>query len=438
MIGDLGRREFVSAIGVGAIAGCLDTSSPESVSFSPSDVDMVVEEAAPTPEWPVPVDVDPSALDPTFEQIEATIEPVPSTITTERIPNGVVRAEIVESRDEATAFQQRNADVSGDQVYHELREAPSARSNARFAAVAWDAIEADTAELLNSLEAEHETVHTRVEDRQAEITYQGQKEDLQRAALFAYQFESDLQRPIRTLQRWSADPTASVLDIASEARTLERADATVDVWNHLGSQYESSLDSPRDFTSMFESTIEAGLEDANEYPEMNENWVEAIGVDAVETQFQENLLLQLGHRIDSIRDGLDEALDSGMLGRGIADCLRFEVSSRILDIITERVENSEIANPQSIEAIQDERKETLDAATRAQDVVSGQPLGKYLFAESIAELESTDEQVRGKAERDSDRTSRLDREYTEYVVLQAELSGLPDAIERFEDRIENN
>lgn len=444
-----GRRKFVAALGAVsgvALAGCSAlpwTDDTETAThFSPTEVETVLEdEPAVDYEWPVPVTPTESALEGELERVDDLLAELPPELGPDEIPNGVVRESIVDDRDEAVDDRDEAAAATGEDTYHAIRDARGIRETARNGATAWLAIDADVTELVAELHEERDAVRPQVRDRLESTEYRGTDSDAGRlrAALYAYQRERDFDRVDATLERWRVSERDDVLELGEAAGDLEHATATVDVWDHLDDRYEDRLEDGTDLASAFEDTLERSI-DAADFPERDDDFLEKIGLGDLDDQQLEWFLWQASRPAETAADGMASARDDGRLGTGLYHALSFEVAHRAFETIRDRIEAGE-GSEESIEDVRDERQEALAAADRAREaVLVGEPLtapslGAYVLAETLRSLEWADDGIRRAADTDPDANVSLHSEYRDYVRVRAELEALPDAVERFRERL---
>ncbi|GAB3663482.1 hypothetical protein [Halopiger thermotolerans] len=454
----LRRRRFLAGLAAGgsvAVAGCSDAALPweddAAPSFTAADAETLLADAtAPTIEWPAPVRPTRGALEDELERIDALLESVPASLTDDDVPNGVVRNEIADDRDEAREIRDRAGAGSGDSDraanrYRRLRETRGARDAARAAATALTAIDADRARLVADLEAEREAARSTVRDLRAAADYRGGATDAGRlrAALYWYRREDDLGGAGHVLERWSVDPAASVVDVGDAAGDLEFATATANVWEHFDARYAAAVDAagkPVALESPFETALERSIERADEtgFPSQDsEEWYEAVGLDDLESQQLRLFVWDVGRRVEDAREGMTTAREDGDLATGLARALEFEQTYRAFETVRDRLREGTIATPETIDEIRAERTAALEAAAAArEELPPDEPsLAAYRLSETLQELTWADEAVRRAADNDSEVVVSLGDEYGDYARVRAALEALPDAVTAFRGRL---
>ncbi|APW99033.1 transposase [Halobiforma lacisalsi AJ5] len=462
------RRRFLAGLaGVGgvALAGCSALSwndeTSSSVRFSAGDVDAALGDVDPVEfSWPVPVRPDSTALEGALERVDTLLADVPDALEPEDVPNGVVRTEIVEQRDEATAGRDDAGDATGDAQYHALRESRSARQAARHALTSWFVVRfADEDDpdrrtrLLEELRDERGAVRSVARDRHDGIDYRGTDtgDGRLRASLYAYRRESDLARAAATLDRWSVAAGDDALELGESAGELEHATATVEAWDHLDERYRAGLESEgdgeggTDLQPVFEDALERSIEaaDAADFPEQDEEWLEGVGLGDLEDSYLEHTVWRAGQPVDSARKRLKTATDDGELGTALHRALEFEVALRAFESVRDRIAGGGFADP-SLEDVLAERSAALEAAEGVRDLeVAGEPvspsespsLAAYVLAETLRGIEWADDGLRRAAERDPETNVSLGDQYRDYAIARGRLEGFREAVETFRGRV---
>lgn len=460
------RRRFLAGLaGVGgvALAGCSalpwndETSS--SVRFSAGDVDAALEDVDPVEfGWPVPVRPESAALERALERVNTLLVDVPDELEPEDVPNGVVRTEIAEQRDEAIAGRDDAAAATGDAQYHALRESRSARQAARHALTSWFAVRFEDKDetdrrtrLLEELRDERAAVGSEARDRHDAIDYRGTDADegRLRAALYAYRRETDLGRAAATLDRWSVAADDDPLELGERAGELEFATATVEAWDHLDERYRAGLEDDgeegTDLEPVFEDALERSIEaaEAADFPEQDRDWLEAIGLGDLEDSYLEHAVWRAGQPVDSARKRMRTAADDGELGTALHRALEFEVALRAFESVRDRIAGGGFADP-SLEDVLAERTAALEAAEGVRDLeVAGEPVSPsespsitaYVFAETLRGIEWADERLRRAADREPETNVSLGDQYRDYALARGRLEDFEPAVETFRERL---
>lgn len=443
----LRRREFLAgtaAASVTSLAGCLEvlpwTDDSSGGSVPAGTVDTVLTADRLPVEWPAPIDPPPTSIDDARDRIDELLAPLPDPITTDDVPNGVVRQSIASNRRDAVDGRKAGATSR----YRHLRGSPAVREAARHARITYDAIERDHESIVAELRTERADTSEAVRTQLDAIEYRGPDTlaGKLRAALVARQREDDLVRAERILDDWDARASDNVIDIGEAAGELERASATASVWSHLTDRYETSQSEAVSFDSSFSTAIDRSLDRfvAVDFPSQDdEGWYAAVGVDDLEDGgVLELALWRAGREVIDAADGVESASQAGRLGTALYHALVFEVRYRGFQTFRDRIRDGSFEWPASVSTIEAERSAALGAAETASESISGPTPGSLVLAETLQSLEWADERVDNAAGNDPDVHVSLDDEYRMYARCRAELAALPDAIAAFRDRLGGN
>ncbi|WP_247728374.1 hypothetical protein [Halovivax limisalsi] len=400
------------------------------------NVGAVVQGDRPPIEWPAPVDPTPASIDAARERTDALLAHIPGPLTTDDVPNGVVRQSIASNRRDAI-----DGRPPGDATrYRELRTSPAAREAARHARTTFGAIERGTEALVSDLRSERADAIEVVRTRRDAIDYRGPETiaGASRAALFAHQHEAALVRADRTLEEWRVHPEDTVIDIGAAAGEVERASATASVWSHLFDRYAADLTDPVSLESTFSEAVDRSLDRIAtvDFPDQeDDDWYEAVGVDDVDDQVLEFALRRAGRDVVDAVDGVGSASSAGRLGTALYRALTFEVRYRAFETFRDRIQAGSFEWPASISAIQAERSAALETAEAVRDSMSGPTLAALARSETLRSIKWTDERVERAADNDPAVRVSLDDEYRDYALAEAKLAALPDATEAVRDRL---
>jgi len=139
------RRRFLALAGTASLAGCTDLrgllrDTPEPVPLEGAALRAVADREAPSIPETVPVDVADDHLASSTATAREHLDPVPSPLDASAVPNGAIRQELVEGREEATEALAASAGAASPlEAMDELRHA---RQHARFVAAGWASVEA--------------------------------------------------------------------------------------------------------------------------------------------------------------------------------------------------------------------------------------------------------------------------------------------------------
>lgn len=437
------RRQFLAGLtGVTGItiAGCSVlpwTDDETSGTFPASEVNTLLTKSVPAADWPVPVQPDSSVVTDALERVDELLTSIPDPLTADEVPNGVVRKSIIDARNEAVEIRTEAADATGPALYHALRNSRDARASAREAMTTFTAIGDDT--LVSDLEASHADLDPQLRNQREAIVYRGDETDdgLLRSALYYSQLESDLDRAVQSLQQWSLDETATVIDTGEAASELESAAATASVWEHCAGQYETSLEDPIDLEPILLDALERSLDhaDAVQFPAQDDDWLDEIGVGHLEDPSLQQIVWLAGNDVSDNRDEIEAAVTDVDLGTGLYHALQFERAFRAFEIVRDRTADGSVSLPDTIDEIRTEREAAIAAAETAHDEITTPSPGALVLAETVQQLAWTDESVRFVADTDPENHVSLHSEYGDYVRLRASLEVLPDAVDAFRTRL---
>ena len=436
------RRRFLAGLTTvtgTAIAGCSSypwEDDETSTAIPATEAKTILSDPLPDVDFPVPVVPESAAVEDGLERVDELLDDLPEPVTADEVPNGVVRESIVDARE--TALEGSDEGTESPETYHVLRETRDRRDAAQEAITTFEAIEDDG--VWEALEDERVDRQSTLEDRLEAADYRGEDSDdgRLRAALTWYRLEDDLESANQGLERLPIGPNATVIELGESAGSLEFATATVDVWDHLLERYDQSRSTSDDFEPVFATTLEQSIDAADdvELPSRDtDDWYEEVaGANADDPSVQMTLWRPL-RQADNAREGMTAAFTDDRLGIGLADTLEFEQAFRAFETIRTRVENGEIAVPETADEIETERNAAVSALESATEVVGENSIGAYLFAKDYQSLRWTDDRIDDLLSRNPDGRISLTSQYDDYVRLRARLEVLPDAVEAFRERL---
>lgn len=431
----------VAAVAGVSLAGCngLPWEEETATAVPASEAESILETDTPAFAYPAPVEPAAGALEDGVDRVDDLLDAVPEPLEAEDVPNGEVRQSIVTARDDALERRDDASAATGADRYHGLRETRSARDAAREAAATFRAI--DDEALVDDLTEERGAVLESLETRIDELAYRGADTDdgRLRAALVAFDRESDLEHAERGLSRWTLDDTSTVLDVGDAAGDLEFALATDAVWDHLEERYEDDLTDPVDLESVLAEAVAASLEHAESaaLPDRNrDDWLEeTTEADLEDHPTLEHLLYDAIVPAYRARDRLEDAAEEGQYGIGVHSAVQFEREWRAFELVRDRLEAGDLAPPDSAAAVRAEREAAIDAAEAAIETIDGPSPGAAVLADTIQELDWIDDSIERLLERRPDGSLSLSDEYGDYVVCRAQFEALPNAIAAVHDRV---
>ena len=401
------RRNVLAGLGAATIAvtaGCsvFDRSGEaEPPRLDTDEIERIVRDPVPETERPAPLQPDEASIEAGLERCAELIDAVPATITTEEIPNGVVREEVGSARE--SALDGREAVEDAPDRFRSLVALRNARADAREASVAYRAVGTD---LHTEIEAERLAARGDVGARLARTSYAGDERD--RTLLVAYRIEELLVDARRRMNWGSRPPDPGALDVGELAGDVEYAAATLDAVDALADRHASVAEEAVDFTATLESALESSLRAVSRAdPPSRESTVE----DVLGREPDRRDVRELAHEaIAPVRrwqQTLSTELSEGRLATGISRAIEVERDVRALEAVVDRIDGS-LPEPDGSEPIRSERTAIVDAA-------------------EAAPISPDDRSLAGYVERGND--ARLAREYAQYVHLRAQLEALPQAVE---------
>lgn len=235
------RRGFLAAVGASALAGCSGLDGRRDASETTVSMYHLRDvtdggESDPAVAKSIPVDIEQSLLDERLQRVNDLLERVPTPLTRDKIPNGVVRQHLLDAADDAVT--RTNHARSSQTRFSALQDLSQAREQARYAAAGWAYVAQNRTG--SELRAAHRRAVTDAQVLQSTLAYRGT--DPGRAALVYAHLE-------RTLEGVLGDPVPTVhqssplLAVAEWGDHAESARASVDDTHYLHDQYASSLPS---------------------------------------------------------------------------------------------------------------------------------------------------------------------------------------------------
>lgn len=427
------RRDVLAGLGTAAVAtvaGCnrLQDESDAPTRFDADDVRTVLSTSTPEFQRPVPVQPDGEAIEQGLTRCTDLVETVPSSISTEEVPNGAVRREISQYR--ADAVEARGDVEDESEPFHALLSLREARATALRAAAAFQAIQND---LASSLERAQRELRTRVGTRLVQVEYTG--DDRGRTLLLAFRLERALLGARRRVNRGFRTPDPNVLDVGDLADDVEHAAATLDATEALTARHDAETTEPTDFTNAIGTTLRAtelsiGRSDPPD-PDASERELFGRPLERRELQYLSQNALRSA---DRWREDLATARTEGRFAIGLDHAFRAERDARAFETVARRIEEDTIPELETVEPIRTEREAALEAA-RSVPVEPAEPsLAGDVLARSGQQLTWLDQELKRHVDGDSETT--LQREYARYIYLRAQLEALPDTIDAIRGRLD--
>lgn len=429
------RRELLAGLGAAATAaaaGCsvLDRGgdSEDTPQFDSTDIEAILDTPAPDLRRPAPVQPDAESIEAGLTRCVELVDSVPPSISSEAVPNGVVRQEIERTREDAV--EAREAVESEPDRLRALESLRTARSYAREASVGFEAVRDDlTADVL----AERRETRTALGTRLAQVAYAG--EERGRTLLVAFRVEEFLTDARRRLIGGFPRLEPNVLELAEIAGAVEYASATDDTVAALSTRHSTIVDDPVDFTAPAEAAVESSMVSLARagVPDSNTPIAELLGEDPDRRDLQ----FLAGNSISAVgrwQETLSTERSEGRFASGIEAAIRFERDARALDTVVGRINDGEIPKPETAEPIRNEREAALNAAEEVSTIASEPSLAGDVSARLLRELRRIDRNLDRYRERSAD--TELTREYASYIHLRARLEALPEAIGTVRERLD--
>jgi hypothetical protein len=382
------RRGALALLGAVAGAGCSalpgSDGDDDSTILDGAALAALADDDPPTVPDHLPVDIAPSHLDATEARARTLLDAVPANLTPDQIPNGAIRMRVRDARQHAVGQVARAAGETTD--YERLTAFADARTDARFAAGAWRAIDAGLTRA--DLQAAATSVR---EDRRAlreRREYLGA--DPVAALLVHAAVEERLDTSIGT-NGPNRYRDGNPLGVGELAEDVERARVAVDDAAHLYDQHVEPLADPPTLRPRYRAareTLRADFESEREaLPSVDPERPWEVGdVDVSETPAGE-ALSDLYRPIDP---EYEEGWDDGTLARSLVRGHRALVSLRAFELLRARVADGERFEIESVEDVAAIRSEAVDALRAADDDPAAPTLTRSVLAVLSTQLANAD------------------------------------------------
>jgi hypothetical protein len=409
---------------LGALAGCNETASigGSRTRIDGAAVRALAGDAAAVPER-LPVGVGSAHLAAGEKRVRTLLDAVPADLGAEALPNGAMRERIVERRRDAV--ENLDAAASAATPFERLGRIADARGQARFAAGAWRAVDAEATR--DDLTDEAAAVR---DDRAAfrnRWAYRGGD------PVVAVRVHAEIERrvagdrvddPADDPQRYRA---GNPLGVGEAAGRIERVRTAVDDAAHQYDRLLASVEDPVDLHPRFLDARRAVREtfesERGDLPRVDAEAPWRIeGVDVEETPAAA-ALAELYRSIDPRHDdGRDDEPPACALHRAHASL----IDLRAFASLRARVAAGETVAIESVDDVAAVRREAVGAVRDA--AASPSILGRTALADTAARLRYADDrltEVGGEV-----RARRLRGEVTRYLVVAARARAVPGASER--------
>lgn len=430
---DPSRRAVLAGFGAtiaGSLAGCTvfsdEDDSPPLI--APTSIGRVLSESAPDVERPAPVQPSATAIEAGLDRCDELLASVPASVSPDEVPNGVVREDIETTRERA--LERRESVSTAPDRFRALTTLRNARRSAREAATAFEAVEDD---LVDDVETERNTLHTTVGTRVTQIEYEG--EDIERTLLLAVRLEDALTSARRRVQRGLRTTDPGVLDVGDLAGDVEFAAATLDAVDALVDQHVERTEDSIAFGDAFERALDTSVRSLSraDVPDQETTPEQLVG-DRAARRDVNALITEALRSVTGQRDDIVTEFEEGRLASGLDRAFVLERDLRALDAVVERVVDGEFPELDGPERLRSERDAAIAAIESVPVSTSEQSLAGDVFARTLERLHWIDDEVQRHVDRDRD--VDLTWEYAQYAHVRARLEAVPDVAETLRTRLE--
>lgn len=428
----LERRRLLASVGAGIAvggAGCLTDMVTESDDspreFDPDELDPILSEDVPAVDPPAPVQPSDAAVADALEELDDLLATVPDPLQAEDVPNEAVRNRIDQIRERARNGRESLEDSPNR--FHTLLDSVTARRDAGTASAAFVAVDGDLTR--SDVEDDRDAVRTRLEDRRTGLGAIG--DQIQRTLLLQYHLESELAAAERWLDNRPRDRSTGVVAIGEIAGAVERARAAIAAVEELERGHVDRLDDERSFDWRIEDALErsrTAIESAD-VPERWDDVSERVDADLSDTVGER--VLDEGWRTAA---GTSTRVTDGTPATALRSACAFERDRRAFEAIRTATEAGDHRTIEDVEDVRVQREAALERAEATSFDPADPSLGGDLLAETYRRLEIQDRKIREDIEQGY--RSNLFRPYANYVLIDAQLEALPDAVAVLEDRLE--
>jgi hypothetical protein len=423
----LTRRGTIALLGT--LAGCSGTN-PLSSESTATELDApalrsLVDDPAPALPRRLPVDIGTDHLAASERRARTLLDAVPATIESADIPNGAIRERTRRARDRAA--DSLAAAAAARTPFERLHTFGDARTDARFAAGAWRAIDAGLTR--QDLDAAADAVR---EDRHAireRWRYVG--DDPVDAVLVHAAIERRIdsgRSDVDTGDSRRYRP-GNPLGVGELAEDVERARVAVDDAAHLYDRLRASLDDPTDVRgrlidarTRLRETFETERETLTSV-DSREPW-RVEGVDVEDTPAAE-ALAELYRPVDPAHD---DGWGDTTPARAVTRAHESLVTLAAFTALRDRMREGETFAVESIEDVARARTAAVEALRWADANPSVPPLTRWSLATLADQFGYADDRL-GDTE-GGVRTARLRDPVSTYLVVMARARAVPSASER--------
>ncbi|WP_247002270.1 hypothetical protein [Halosolutus gelatinilyticus] len=431
----LERRTLLGAIGTGALgatAGCLDfgflESDEPSRQFDADELGPILVMDVPDVVRPAPVQPSETAVEDARDRLDDLIATVPDPLSVGDVPNEAVRREINRRREAARSGRKSVAE-SPDR-FRTLQRSIRVRAHAGEAAAAFEAVAGERSRA--TVESERDEIRTRLERRRRAVDHVGDR--IQRTLLLEYRLEYELALAEDRLDDDPSNGTTGALAVGEIGGAVERARAAVSFGEVLERRHETRLEDRRSFADRFETALERSLEsiDAADVPDESTEPADLVEADVSDT-FAERVALEGAIPFVNAAEWTTEAASNGETATALWNACAFERDRRAFETIRDRIEDGAHRSLESVDDVREVRESALESAADVPFEPDDPSLGGDFLAYGYEQLGRIDDRIRETI--GDDWQTGLSSEYTDYVVIGAQLGALPEAVAVLEDRL---
>lgn len=247
------RRGLLALVGSVALTGCttLSVGDEPDIELDGEALRALPNDNGRAPQT-IPIEIQPAYLDDAERRARELLESVPQ-IGREEIPNGVIRARVTDAREAAEDVLERATNSTSP--YQRLLELERARTEARFVAATWAAL--DAGRTREDVVSAASALTQSVSEFRERWQYVG--DDPVRSVVVHEVLEGRLRGATSLVERLPETRTyapGEVLDVGALAEDAERIRSTVTDAGHLYDQYTTSLDERETMRTTFERARE--------------------------------------------------------------------------------------------------------------------------------------------------------------------------------------
>ncbi|SEP24132.1 hypothetical protein SAMN04487948_12562 [Halogranum amylolyticum] len=424
------RRTVLALVGSVAAAGCTDLpvgDQSDRMELDGAALRSLAAEGVEVPQT-LPVNVASAYLGESEQRARELLGAVPSPLTETEIPNGVVRARVVDARGGA-ADALRGAAATAS-PYQRLLELQRARAEARFVDAAWAAVGAGLAR--EDVVAEASDLETSLAAFREERRYVG--DDPVRSVVVHDALEGWVRAATNLVDSLRAARThqpGDVLDVGELAETAERVRVNVTDGRHVYGRYTASLADDREMRPTFESTrdalVSAVRERTRERFGSGEDYPEPSSlVDRdVEGTPAERVLRELAREL-AFRRGEDGSAE--WVADGVVRAHEQLVRHRALDAVLADIAEGDTFAVERVADVETARADAVDAIRAALSGSDVSPLTRNLVPDVARRIAFGDRRLadlEGMV-----RATRVGEPVAEYVVAAAMVEATPPVSDR--------